>query len=145
MRKVIQIALDSADNLLALCDDGTLWSQGSRGWQPLEPIPQDATAEPIDSAPAGPVMVAPLQFFSPKELYGVGTYLWTVSESMCREIISADDCLGCSLDAARTLVEATDEKDARRIAADPTALGISKNYLTVNDTRIMFLSDQIPF
>ncbi|MFZ7164630.1 hypothetical protein ACLSYV_03775 [Avibacterium avium] len=53
MRKIIQICSDSyhnsetgasAENLFALCDDGSVWRRIElfTGWERLEPIPQDS-------------------------------------------------------------------------------------------------------
>ena len=38
-RKVVQIAA-AGEDLFALCDDGTTWALGSKGWTQLPAIPQ---------------------------------------------------------------------------------------------------------
>ena len=47
-RIIIQFALDGLDNLNVLCNDGSMWGLWSRGWQKIEPIPQDG----YDESPA---------------------------------------------------------------------------------------------
>ena len=43
-RKAIQLILTQKDNIVALCDDGTIWIKGD-DWSEILPVPQDCDLE----------------------------------------------------------------------------------------------------
>lgn len=53
MRKIMQCGFWDQE-LIALCDDGTLWSMANSGWRKLEPIPQDTADNEAQEARAAP-------------------------------------------------------------------------------------------
>lgn len=150
MRKIVQITSAQVQEgavtqcemyVIALCDDGTLWRINNRDidtngfWFRVPDIQQDDEALPPTSAREG---------FAPSDLFGPDTCLWTFWEGNCRAVSDAADCMGC-VEMDRLLVEAIDVDHAIKIAANPTAIGVTKNYATVLQRRIAYLSDQIPF
>jgi hypothetical protein len=40
-RKIIQFQITQKDEVLALCDDGTMWISENEGWKRAPSIPQD--------------------------------------------------------------------------------------------------------
>lgn len=139
-RKIINVYLD-AENLWALCDDGTLWMMRDSGtaWSQCPSIPQD---DPV-LAEVAPLI--PSSRWPPK---GFNHPIWGVATAGDHAMaLDGPDALTMALDTNCILVEGEDEADALRCyaARDVRGAYVTKLRVTIEGLSREYLSDAIPF
>lgn len=139
MRKIMQCGFWDQE-LIALCDDGTLWSMANSGWRKLEPIPQDTADNEAQEARAAPRGRPP---FRPG-----GYPVWCIEPTykIAIEVPNAYAFRRWHNDPASTwlLVEATTEGDALKLATSARVTTDFEN-VCVDGQLYRIPSDRIPF
>lgn len=125
-RKIINVFID-AENLWALCDDGTLWMMrdGGTAWSQCPSIPQDA----------------PMFWQWPPR--GLKADLWHLVDGEPLKIIDRDT-FWITLAASEPVVEAAYPTEAKRMLLDPSTAP-ERNTFTYEGQTFTIPSDPIPF
>lgn len=144
-RIIIQFALDGQNNLNVLCDDGSMWCLGSRGWMPIEPIPQDG----YDESPAFAIptpLAEPLVSAKPAWLEcRVGLWAVTNDGDKATAINGITELREAATDPTVTVVEARSNATAFSVYRSNRDYAPSRNFFTAEGQRFEYLTDELPF